>query len=581
MIKRMMSLLLVCLLAAGCAMAEEAGMAQARQSAENLLTEVYGYTVSEAEAVDMEIKEDFDVYQVRFWPKDHPDWVYTAQFNRDNGQFRHSATPFLGEESFVYYPGESTVRMGLNLAREKGWFTRWNAQDQQALLGWLIEQNLMPDADVQKGLSTGSMSAGNALHQYFVCCYGQPAEWTDALKAWHDQELASYDLVMEPAVSMPEGTLTYELAATQHEPKRTVVQFSDEAPQELEDVLKHPKLEGYQVLCGVYFDSHSEEIWEYDMGLIAFEKQEERLLAQIGRWAGETQWHIQPVSDQALLKGRDVYITCDPMKHLFNIVYPISAMEDETFQVRCTTNLMEEELDMQCRFSSYSRVDRATGAGIRMEPGGEGYQVTLIHADGTLEKERVEKEMHQRFDLRDVSGFPTTLEALQALPDVTPPDGYGVATGPHLRAQTSSRSKDLGQYHAGTLVEILGEEDGDPYNWYRVRIGSMEGYMCSLYVDYEGSVCSMQPLMRSDPLLIAETLQPVKLKNGVGWFAKTVQELPAGTRMHVLAERGNWLHVMIPQGEIGWMMDVNGTDGYIRKEDVRTASSALQLDWME
>ena len=105
--------------------------------------------------------------------------------------------------------------------------------------------------------------------------------------------------------------------------------------------------------------------------------------------------------------------------------------------------------------------------------------------------------------------------------------------------------------------------------------------MASIYVDYEGSPCTTHPLTNHDPLPVAETMKAVNLKSGTGLFAKTIQELPAGTRMHVLAERGRWLHVMIPQNEIGWMMDVNGTDGYVLASDVRTASSALQLDWMQ
>lgn len=581
MMKRIIGMLIVCLLLAGFAAAEEAGSEQAKQGAENLLTEVYGYTAAEAQSFEMEAEPDFDVWQVRFWPKDHLDWVYTAQFNRENGEFRHSATPFKGEESYVYYPGESTVRAGLQLARAEGWFARWQPEDAQALLGWMMEHQLWPDAEVQSGLSLGSMSAGNALHQYFVCCYGQPAEWTDALKAWHDQELASYGLVLEQAISFPEGILTYELAAWESEPKRSVVQFTHELPNELADIMLHPRLEGWQALCGAYFDSQSEENWEYDMGLIAFEKGEERLLVQFGRKAADTQWHIQPVGYQAILRQRDVYITCDPAKRIFKIVYPVTATQDECFEVRCTMNVMEEEVAMSCRLAQYSRTERLDGSGIRIQPGYNGTTALIIHPDGSHDQEKVEKALLDRLDLLDVNTFPTTLSALKAMPDIAPPDGYGVAAGPHLRAQTSSRSKDLGQYHAGVLVEILGEEAGDPYNWYRVRVGSMQGYMCSLYVDYEGSVCSMKPLVQYEPLQVAETIKPVKLKGGVGWFAKTLREVPAGTRMHVLAERGKWLHVMIPEGEISWMMDVTGIDGYIRREDVRTAQNALQLDWME
>jgi hypothetical protein len=49
----------------------------------------------------------------------------------------------------------------------------------------------------------------------------------------------------------------------------------------------------------------------------------------------------------------------------------------------------------------------------------------------------------------------------------------------------------------------------------------------------------------------------------------------------VIAVLGDWLHVVIPQGEPGWMMDVNGTDGYVKASDVMEAATSVQLDWME
>jgi len=157
---------------------------------------------------------------------------------------------------------------------------------------------------------------------------------------------------------------------------------------------------------------------------------------------------------------------------------------------------------------------------------------------------------------------------------------------PSQSAQTSSRSKDLGDYNPGTIVEILGMKNGDPYDWYHVRVGSVEGYMSSVYVDYEGSVCMMTPLTGT-PLPVGEAKENIKLRQNkgvlnTGLFAKTVREIPAGTRMHILAETGSWLHVMIPSGEIGWMMDVDGTDGYVKKDEIKQINiTALPLQEMQ
>jgi len=583
MIKRIVCLMLACLLAAGTACAQDAGQEQAKQSMLNLLTEVYGYTAEEADAFEMEAEESFDVWKVKAWPKEHPEWVYTGQFNRENGGFRHSATPFKGSDDSPYYPGESTVRDGLRTAREQGWFSRWSKEDQAALLEWMRLHIFQLTPEMHRGLAYGSISAGNALDGYFRCCYGNPAEWTDALRAWHAEELASYGLAVEAASAFPEGIMSYTLNKKGNETSVHVTQFtSAEIPEELSAALTHPKLEGWTLLCGAYYDDvDGDAEWEQETGLLAFEKDGERLLVQMGRKAQETAWKLYPVSKQALLKERELYITCDPLTNRFQLIYPLSPVEEETFTLRSRFADMEEYSGMLCTFEEYSRINRLDGTGIRISRAYNGYQATVYRADGTAEQTKVEKAMSDRFHLMDAESFPTTVEALENLPEVTAPAGYGVTAGVHLRAQTSSRSKDLGEYHSGTLVEILGEEDGDPYNWYRVRIGSVEGYMCSVYVDYEDSVCSMQPLAQHESLKIAETLAPVKLKSGVGWFDKTVTELPAGTRMHVLAERGNWLHVMIPQGEIGWLMDINGTDGYIRREDVRIGLTSLQLDWME
>lgn len=78
----------------------------------------------------------------------------------------------------------------------------------------------------------------------------------------------------------------------------------------------------------------------------------------------------------------------------------------------------------------------------------------------------------------------------------------------------------------------------------------------------------------------AEAKKEIALKRGTGWLDGSVGTFPAGTRMHVVFENGDWLFVDIPSGEISWPMDPTGTFGYIHKNDVLQASSVTQLDWM-
>jgi len=278
-----------------------------------------------------------------------------------------------------------------------------------------------------------------------------------------------------------------------------------------------------------------------------------------------------------LYPDRELYITCDAQHNTFDLVYPATDSISERFTVRRSS--ADLSLGMFCRMVEYSRTDQQSGESIRIQVAHDGYTVTSVYADGRVEENRVEKTVQHRLDLTPIADFPTTLQACWQAKSVDVPEGYGVSAGPHLRRQTSSRSRDLGEYYSGVLVKVLEERPGDPYSWYRVKAGRQEGYMCSLYVDYEGSVCSMQPLTYSTPLPVARLQTDAKLKDGGSWFAKTLQKLPAGTRMHVLAERGDWLHVMIPSGELGWMMDLNGQDGYVKKNSVIMAATALQLDW--
>ena len=98
---------------------------------------------------------------------------------------------------------------------------------------------------------------------------------------------------------------------------------------------------------------------------------------------------------------------------------------------------------------------------------------------------------------------------------------------------------------------------------------------------YEGTDCAMKLLEQYKPLTVAANRRPTSLKKGTGWLEGTAAELEAGTKMHVLCERGDWLYVVVPRDEISWLMDLDGTYGYVRATDVEQAATAIQLDWME
>ena len=64
-------------------------------------------------------------------------------------------------------------------------------------------------------------------------------------------------------------------------------------------------------------------------------------------------------------------------------------------------------------------------------------------------------------------------------------------------------------------------------------------------------------------------------------FDGTVGTYPAGTRMHVIFEAGDWLYVDIPSGEVSWLMDPDGTFGYVHKNDVEEMTASCLIDWAE
>ncbi len=555
------------------------------------LTEVYGYTLEEAEAFNFTVTETDTEWHVQFSPKEHPNWIYTGAFRKPDGGFIDgSSTPF--HTSYRKYPGEGGVRDVLNAALQNRWFVEWNEEAKSAFGDMMLKRNINPSYALQSGLANKDYPAAQAVDDFFISCYGEKYEWPPVLFEWRDQVLAENGLTIEPVAADPatrQGIQTRTMRAGDGTWTYTVTEFLGEIPAELFQAFSHPKLEGWTGLCGALltFDGPSQASLPAERGLAAFAKGEERLLVALYRKSPSEGWSVALVGEKALLKNRDFFIACDGQGLSFIIEYPISGSESESFE--CQLVYMGGPGDPQpmCRLKAYRRLSRETGSGVvidsgELQGGSHWYHITTYQPDRPAQEENVPVLAPDYLDYIDAAQFPKSAEACRqaAAEAFTLPQGYGVVSGVHLRAETSSHSADLGMYETGALVQVLETLPGDPSPWYRVRAGQVEGYMSSSYVQY-GNSADVAGTISRYPLRVAKVKQDCALKKGTGWLDGKIMDLSAGTKMHVIATKGDWLHVMIPQVEIGWVMDVKGTDGYVKASEVVQAATPIRLDWLE
>lgn len=546
---------------------------EALKLVDGYLTEVYSYTAEEAETFFTTVFWDVDHWGINFASDQHPEWVYFATYQDGASRVENVTTPFKPKVDYEYYPGEGSVREGLNRARKGGWFSTWDEASRKALQQYMAEWGIKATPTLTEGLSLGSISAGNAIHEYFISCYGDEANWSVELMQWRDAELEYYAQTMEEEIPLTDGVVRYQGMAYNGQ-VINAVRFINEVPEELAQVFSHPKLEGWTCLCGATVQNDSNA---YGHGLAAFEKDGKRLLVALRHEAAESDWKMTPVSETALYTDRKMFILPDAtgQRHL-TIVYENSETETERYDV-VVSSMSDGRLDAV--ITDYSRMDEASGNGVRFAIA-NAVKAVMYENHKPVREEQSFETMSNMMSMVDIEAFPKTIEEWQNEERHLIPEGYALISGVHLRQKTSSRSRDLGEYNAGVLVKVLGTEPGDPSPWYHVQAGRTEGYMSSQYVDDAASIDTAYVLSR--PLPVAQAKQDIKLKSRASWLAGTVETIPAGTLMHVLAEcDGGWLHVSVPQGEWNWQMDVSGVDGYIKETDVKMAGTPLMLEWME
>ncbi|NLO84081.1 MAG: SH3 domain-containing protein [Clostridiales bacterium] len=565
-----------------------------KTSAMSYLTEVYGYLYDELDDFVYEDTQTDEVWGVSYWPKDHPEWVYTLTVNKTTPDIRTGGSPF--DTPLGWACGESGVRDILSAAKEGSWFTNWTKPNQAAFMQCLEDNNVDPTTALSTGIANGSITADKAIYEFFTSCFGEDITWKDATKQWREFILTSNGLTSSASVSTPiKGVRTY-LAKVDEETSVLYTDFYQEVPAELAGAFGQQQFSGWTCIAGaIRTVSGSTSLHNFnETGLAIFEKEGARQLVMVYRALSTDAWQTFSVGEDMLYTDRDVMILCDQENRnmqRFTIEYPVSDTKTEIFEVMPRISLDRDMPFAQLQFLRYSATDRQTSEGVIIEKSRTSdatdtryISVTTKTAGSPAVQEDIKGKLPDYFNDADMATFPTNAEECLAfskiLGDVLP-DGYGLCSSVHLRAKTSSRSKDLGLYNSGTMVKVLEVLPGNPEAWIKVQIGSVIGYMSGSYVSYTGTGYRASLEIQAE-LPAASANKDTVIKKGITLLSGKVADIKAGAKMHVLATRGKWLHVSIPsEGMESNDMDINGTYGYIWAEDVTLAPSMKQLTWAE
>ena len=153
--------------------------------------------------------------------------------------------------------------------------------------------------------------------------------------------------------------------------------------------------------------------------------------------------------------------------------------------------------------------------------------------------------------------------------------GEGYICGVNLRTKPTGDSNSLGKY--SVKVQVLGKQHGTQAPWVHVRFGDTEGWVSGRYFldgsEYDIRFYSM--FVSSGPVARAD--EEIALYVTAGGAEKA--RIPAGKLMHVFHQDEDWLHVIIPDREINWQTNWNGTYGFVRRGDVTVGETLTDLKW--
>ena len=525
------------------------------------LTQLFGFADEEAsEFIFGEQKDD----TITFWQPDHPDWIYSVCIDRETGRIS-GTSPFDTGYMYLYTMKEKALQDLISTVCNGDCFAGWNPQKREDLILLLWSDDVQASTELSM-----ADDAGSAVYGFFESCYGPEFGWTDPLRQLVQKVMDEKGLVREKEPfrksGIRHGTIIWDRNPAQ------LTLFDGEIPEELKGVLADPHLEGWKCSSGAVvtlpgFPEQTDFMGNTGSGLAAFEKDGRRQLVQFSR-AGE-EWAIRPLGENALYRSGDYRVTYDGIHRSFAVEYRLSDTGRASFYLTPSGSGQSFEFML----TAYERLDEATG---------EAVWISAENAkDPTWKRESPSRQsaLTARFPyylgLVPMEQFPVSEEEIRNdYPGV--PDQYALVYGPNFRADASSHSRSYGELKPGVIIPVLDIVPGDPDEWIHTRLGTIEGYVVTGYTTLSShmSFLVVMPAM-------AEARKEFSLKHGTGLFDGTVGTYPAGTRMHVVFETGDWLYVDIPSGEVSWLMDPDGTFGYVHKNDVEEMTASCLIDWAE
>lgn len=299
------------------------------------------------------------------------------------------------------------------------------------------------------------------------------------------------------------------------------------------------------------------------------------------------QWFLDNMGAKAFLPGRDCTVQV-PMGSgpLFSFIFSLDYAEPEGGTVRY---LLEDRSSPQRPWvvRGYSAWDRQ----------GQGVEITSTHMEHGFRVRQLPGEdegifypafvsLIVRYMPGGVGDYPTTQEQARRMAQESMSlfEGKNLAlvSGANLREKPTGKSKSLGTVQSGVLARYLGQEPGKEYPWLHLRLGELEGYLSGNYalllqdVDAFFATPLASMALSSMPPPLARAKGACVLRESPNSTGKELAPLAAGTQMHVLCVTADgYYQVMVPRGEPDWIMDVEGTSGYVKAEEVEVVSGSI------
>ena len=355
--------------------------------------------------------------------------------------------------------------------------------------------------------------------------------------------------------------------------------FDTQMNADAQAAFSHRLLPGDQIICGLemlYYDHwHLDEPFVKDI-LMAVKREESMLLFAAKSKSGD--WETSIESDSFLPVNGEFEMTVSP-EHSGNGSMEVEARPYFSIVSENEAWMVVVGSDAKVRLDSYMhKLDTNTSLLLEMStPSDEANFCAAILENGEyVSEEEFTCVFPERLAAWTMDEFPGTLEELRTFevahqPDVE--DGEGYITGVNLRKEPTGKSASMGEYVA--KVKVLGSVPGEKEPWYNVQVGDLEGWVSSRYLvqDNKRRLCEsereMVPIARADSDLLLKSAST----------GEVIATVSAGTLMHVIHDMGDTLHVVIPQDELTWKTDWDGTYGFVPADGVTLGISAADLKW--